>query len=111
MRKILLGVIITLIILFCFKYCGDKNEANIVLKENSALIQEQIKNVGKLVVTEGYFSEVFTYENSKAVFGDLMEAEKRAVVIVNANVTVGYDLSRIDYKIDEASKTLHIINK
>ena len=34
MRKILLGVIITLIILFCFKYCGDKNEANIVLKEN-----------------------------------------------------------------------------
>ena len=29
---------------------------------------------------------------------------------VNANVTVGYDLSRIDYKIDEASKTLHIIN-
>ncbi|NRB84253.1 MAG: DUF4230 domain-containing protein [Winogradskyella sp.] len=110
MRKILLGVIITLIILFCFKYCGDKNEANIVLKENSALIQEQIKNVGKLVVTEGYFSEVFTYENSKAVFGDLMEAEKRAVVIVNANVTVGYDLSRIDYKIDEASKTLHIIN-
>jgi len=63
MRKILFGVIITLIILFTFKYCGDKKEDNIVLQENSALIQEQIKNVGKLIVTEGHFSEVFNYKN------------------------------------------------
>jgi len=69
--------------LFTFKYCGDKQEEKIVLKENTALIQEQIKNVGKLVVTEGHFSEVFTYKNSKAVFADLLEAEKKAVVIVN----------------------------
>lgn len=110
MRKILFGVIVTLVILFTFKYCGDKREETITLQENSALIQEQIKNVGKLVVTEGHFSEVFTYKNSKAIFGDWLEAEKKAVVIVNADVTVGYDLSQIDYKIDEASKTLQIIN-
>ena len=68
MRKTLFGVIITLIVLFTFKYCGDKQEEKLVLKENTALIQEQIKNVGKLVVTEGHFSEIFTYKNSKAVF-------------------------------------------
>lgn len=110
MRKILFGVVITLIILFTFKYCGDKSEDKIVLKENTALIQEQIKNVGKLVVTEGHFSEVFTYKHSKAVFGDLLEAKKRAIVIVNADVTVGYDLSKIEYKIDEVNKTLQIIS-
>jgi len=110
MRKILFGVVITLIVLFTFKYCSDKQEGEIVLKESTALIQEQIKNVGKLVVTEGHFSEVFTYKNSKAVFGDFFEAEKKAVVIVNADVTVAYDLSKIEYKIDEATKTLQIIN-
>ena len=110
MRKTLFGVVITLIVLFTFKYCGDKKEDKIVLKESTALIQEQIKNVGKLVVTEGHFSEVFTYENSKLVFGDLLEAEKRAIVIVNADVTIGYDLSKIEYKIDETTKTLKIIS-
>ncbi|WP_299110962.1 DUF4230 domain-containing protein [uncultured Winogradskyella sp.] len=110
MRKILFGVIITLIVLFTFKYCGDKKEEAIVLKENTTLIQEQIKNVGKLVVTEGHFSEVFTYKNSKAVFADLLEAEKRAIVIVNADVTIGYDLSKIEYKVNEATKTLQILS-
>lgn len=109
MRKILFGVIITLIVLFTFKYCGDKKEEKVVLQESSQLIQEQIKNVGKLVVTEGYFSEVFTYKNSKAVFGDLFNAKKKALVVVNADVTIAYDLSKIDYQIDEETKTLHII--
>ena len=68
MRKILFGVIITLIILFTFKYCGDKKEDRIILQEHSALIQEQLKNVGKLVVIEGHFSEVFNYKNSKEIF-------------------------------------------
>lgn len=110
MRKILLGVIITLIVLFTFKYCEDKKEDKIVLQEHSALIQEQIKNVGKLVVTEGHFSEVFSYKNSRAIFGDLISAQKKALVVVNADVTIAYDLSKIEYKIDEATKTLQIIS-
>lgn len=110
MRNILFGVVITLIILFTFKYCGDKKEEKIVLKESSSLIQEQVNNVGKLVVTEGYFSEVFTYRNSKDIFGDLLSAEKKALVVVNAEVVVAYDLSKIAYNIDEANKTLTIIS-
>ncbi|MEP5254529.1 MAG: DUF4230 domain-containing protein [Winogradskyella arenosi] len=109
MRKILLGVVISLVVVFTFRYCENKQEDEIMLKESSALIQEQIKNVGKLVVTEGHFSEVFTYKNSKGVFGDLISAEKKAVVIVNAEVTIGYDLSKIEYHIDEVNKTLQIL--
>ena len=110
MRKILFGVVITLVVLFTFKYCGDKQEDKISIKENTALIQEQIKNVGKLVVTEGHFSEVFTYKNSQTYFADLLEARKRAIVIVNADVTVSYDLSKIEYDIDEKNKILKIIS-
>ena len=108
MKNILIGVVLTLIILFTFKYCGDKKKDEIILKENSALIQEQLKSVGKLVVTEGHFSEVFNYKNSKALFGDFIEAEKKALVVVNAEVTVAYDLSKIEYTIDEEHKILHI---
>jgi len=110
MRKILFGVIITLVVLFTFKYCGDKKEERLELKESSVLIQEQISNVGKLVVTEGHFSEVFTYKNSKDIFGDLLSAEKKALVVVNAEVTITYDLSKIKFAIDEVSKTLTITN-
>ncbi|MFV9552400.1 DUF4230 domain-containing protein [Algibacter sp. PT7-4] len=109
MRKILFGVIITLVVLFTFKYCGDKKNNKTLLKENSALIQEQINHVGKLIVTEGHFSEVFNYKNSKAMFGDLFSAEKKALIVVNAEVTVAYDLSKIKFEIDQTNKILKII--
>ena len=110
MRKILFGVIITLIILYTFKYCGDKRADKIVLQESSMLIQEQISNVGKLIVTEGHFSEVFTYQNSKEIFGDYITSEKKALVVVNADVTIAYDLSKIDFQLDQETKTLTILN-
>ncbi|PWH84497.1 hypothetical protein DIS18_08230 [Algibacter marinivivus] len=110
MRKILFGVIITLIVLFTFKYCGDKREDKIVLQENSALIQQQINNVGKLIVTEGHFSEVFNYKSSKDIFGDLLSVEKKALVVVNAEVTIAFDLSKIEFEIDEVNKTLTILS-
>lgn len=110
MRKIVFGVIITLVVLFAFKQCYAEKEAETVVQTQSSLIEKQIKNVGKLVVTEGHFSEVFTYKNSKAMFGDLWQAKKQAIVIVNADVTVGYDLNKIEYNIDETNKILEIIS-
>jgi hypothetical protein len=92
------------------KYCGDKKEDKIVLQSNSTLIQEQLKNVGKLVVTEGHFSEVFNYKNSKEIFGDYITSDKKALVVVNADVTIAYDLSKIEYNIDEENKVLQIIS-
>lgn len=110
MRKILFGVGIIIIILFAFRYCEDKKENKSILQESSVLIQEQIQNVGKLVVTEGHFSEVFNYKNSKEIFGDYFTSEKKALVVVNAEVIVAYDLSKIEYSIDEEYKILRITN-
>jgi len=110
MRKIVFGIAIALIALITFKYCSDKKEDKIVLQESSALIQEQIKNVGKLIVTEGHLSEVFNYKNSKEIFGSLITSDKKALVVVNADVFVSYDLSLLEYEIDEATKTLTLIS-
>ena len=106
MRKIVVGICITLMVIFIINKCSNKEE--ILIQEHSALIEKQIKNVSKLVVTEGNFSEVFSYKNSKAVFGDLIEVEKKALVVVNAEVTVAYDLSKIELNLDEENKTLTI---
>jgi hypothetical protein len=110
MKRYIVGAVAVLIVLLTFKYCSDKNAERIVLKESSALIEKQLKNVSKLVVTEGHYSEVFTYKNSKVKFGNLIKFDKKALVVVNANVTVSYDLSQIQYELDESSKTLRILS-
>lgn len=74
------------------------------------LIQQQIENVSKLVVTEGHFAEVYNYKDSQLLFGTLMTANKKALVVVNAEVTVAYDLEKIDFEIDEPNKVLRIKN-
>ena len=74
------------------------------------LIQQQIKNVSKLIVTEGNFAEVYNYKDSQMLFGPLVTAKKKALVVVNAEVTVAYDLSKIEFEVDEANKTLRIIS-
>jgi len=106
MRKIIVAICMTLMVVFIVNKCSNKEET--LIQEHSALIEKQIKNVSKLVVTEGNFSEVFSYKNSKAVFGDLIEVEKKALVVVNAEVTVAYDLSKIEFNLDEENKTLTI---
>ena len=110
MRKFLLAVSITLVILLTLKYCGDQEDDQIMLQESSALIQEQLKHVGKLVVTEGHFSEVFNYQNSKEIFGAYFTSEKKALVVVNADVSVAYDLSKIVYEIDEVNRLVKILS-
>ncbi len=72
------------------------------------LIQEQINNVSKLIVTEGHFAEVYNYKDSQQLFGPLITAHKKALVVVNAEVTVGYDLSLVKFDIDASTKTLRI---
>ena len=110
MKKLLIGVIMTLAAVLIFRSCSEEKEKKSILKENSMLIQEQINNVSKLIVTEGHFAEVYNYKDSQQLFGPLITADKKALVVVNAEVTVAYDLSLIKFDIDEETKTLRIIS-
>ncbi len=108
MKKTLLGVIITLAIVFILRACSEDKKEKSILQENSMLIEQQISNVSKLIVTEGHFAEVYNYKDSQELFGPLITADKKALVVVNAEVGIAYDLSKIDFEIDEANKTLYI---
>jgi hypothetical protein len=110
MKKVATLVIFVLVGLLVFKTCEDKKESKSILEENSMLIQQQIDNVSKLIVTEGHFAEVYNYRDSKELFGPLVTADKKALVVVNAEVFIAYDLTKIAFDLDEANKTLYLKN-
>ncbi|MDO1499661.1 DUF4230 domain-containing protein [Winogradskyella maritima] len=107
MKRTILGFVVGVLIMLTFKYCGGNDDDAIVLN-SSGLIQEQLKNISKLVVTEGQYSEVFNYKNSKEIFGDFLRADKKALVIVNSKATISYDLNQVEYEVDEATKTVRL---
>lgn len=108
MKKVLVGAIIALASVLIYKSCADDREQRFILKESSMLIQQELQNVSKLIVTEGHFVEVYNYADSKELFGTLVTADKKALVVVNAEATIAYDLSKVAYEMDEQQKIIHI---
>ncbi|HSI71299.1 MAG TPA: DUF4230 domain-containing protein [Gillisia sp.] len=109
MRKIIPIILLVLAVFFGWKYFEARNDQRDQLVENTDLIQKQIKNVGKLVVTEGSFAQVYSYNDSKKFYLDIFSARKKALIIVNAEVTVAYDLSKLQTEIDSENRTVRIL--
>lgn len=95
MRKILLGAVLALVIVFGIRYCEHQKDEREQLEASTALIQTQLQNVGKLVVTEGNYAQVFSYKDSKDLLYGLVKAYKKALVIIDAKAKVSYDLSKM----------------
>ncbi|OJX52172.1 MAG: hypothetical protein BGO88_16575 [Flavobacterium sp. 38-13] len=108
MRRILIIAGIVLAVILAFRFCEFKKDDRSTIEYDTNLIQERIVNVGKLIVTEGHFAEVLTYKDQEKYLMDLISFEKKALVIVNADVTVSYDLRQMKYDIDEKNKTITI---
>ena len=108
MRKIIPLILLFLVIFFSWKYFPTRDNERDQLVESSELIQKQIKNVGKLVVTEGNFAQVFSYSDSRRFYFDVLSARKKALIIVNADVTVAYDLSKLQTEVNPETKTVTI---
>lgn len=105
-KKLFFGLLFLVLAFFTYKYFFPESENS--TEYNSNLIQEQIKNVGKLVVTEGHFSQTLTYKDQDKYFGGLFSFDKKALIIVNSDVSVAYDLRQMKYEIDEKDKTIKI---
>lgn len=106
MNRFGFGFLIALVLFagFWFFYKGKQEREE--LRASSELIQKQVNQVGKLIVTEGYYSKVFTFKNSQSLFLNFWTSDKKALVVVNAKATVEYDLRQLETEIDEPNKTL-----
>ena len=108
-RKWFTMVLLALVLFFGYQYF-TKSKDNSTIEYDTALIQSQIKNVAKLVVTEGHFSEVLTYKDQRKTYIPGLTFDKKALVIVNAEVTVAFDMSQLTYDIDAENKILTLTN-
>ncbi len=108
-NRIITIVVSIVVIVFLFKFCEFKKTDSASIEYNTNLIQQQIVNVGKLVVTEGHFAEVLTYKDQDTYFGGMIALDKKALIVLNADVTVAYDLHQMKYEINEKTKTITIL--
>ncbi|WP_339889563.1 DUF4230 domain-containing protein [uncultured Flavobacterium sp.] len=108
-RKWILVLFLGFILFWIFNYF-TKDDDSSTIEYDTNLIQTQIKNVGKLVVTEGHFAEVLTYKDKKETYIPGLTFDKKALVVINADVTVSFDLSQVKYDIDAENKILTITN-
>lgn len=108
-RKWILVLLAAFFLFWIFNYFTKSNNSS-TIEYDTNLIQQQIKNVSKLVVTEGHFAEVLTYKDRKETYIPGLSFDKKALVVINADVTVSFDLSQVKYDIDAENKILTITN-
>lgn len=83
-----------------------KNPAQDVTTE-SYLLLERIEKVFKVVLAEGYFTEIYDHNTKRDFFG-IFKTNSKALVVAKAKVSVGYDFARMKFRRDHHSRTLVI---
>ncbi|CAN5391602.1 hypothetical protein BH20BAC1_BH20BAC1_15570 [soil metagenome] len=84
-------------------------KTNQVIAESSHTIVESIRKVFKIVTAEGQFNELYNYEESKKIFG-IIPSTKRALVIINAKVLVGFDFEKCVWETNEEDHTIRLVS-
>ena len=108
LKTIIIVVVTMFMVLYVYDYFNHRNDVNEELYAQSSLIEKQLRNVSKLVVTEASYAKVYNYENKETYGMGLMSSEKNALVISNAKAQVAYNLRDLKYEIEPKSKTITI---
>lgn len=77
-----------------------------VTRTEANVMVEQIKNVSKIVNTEGFYSEVYTETDTKTFYG--IPSTKKIIIKVRARVMAGYDLNNIKIEVDSFAKKIKV---
>lgn len=75
--------------------------------QSSTILLERIEKVFKVVMAEGYFTEIFDYKDDKK-FLYLFKNSKKALVIAKAKVLVGFDFAKMRFRLDENTNQMVI---
>ena len=63
----------------------------------STLLLERIEKVFKVVMAEGYFSEIYNYQDQKKILY-MLNDPKKAMIIAKAKVLVGFDFYKVRFR-------------
>ncbi len=74
--------------------------------ENSNVVVEKIEKVAKLITVETHLSENYKYKDYWDY--DVSFLRKEMLLIVKAKVSAGYDLEKLNIRVDSKTKTVKI---
>jgi hypothetical protein len=86
---------------------GQKNNQQKAISTSSTILLERIEKVFKVVMAEGYFTEIFDYKDEKKVWY-MFNNSKKALVIAKAKVMVGFDFGKMKFRLDETTHKMII---
>jgi len=91
-------------------YIVMKKLQNNTTTSNSHTIAYEIKRLNKMIVAEQQFSDVYSHKNSWYIpgFESYFSFDKKVLLLVDAKVQATYDLSQMEIKADESSRTIYI---
>ncbi len=102
---LLIGGLLTTVIWMAI---GRRNNKQIVTRESSHTVVESVKKVFKIVLVEGQFSDIYSYEETQKMLG-LIPSTKKALVMNKSKVMIGFDFNKCVWEVDEEGQTLNII--
>jgi hypothetical protein len=105
---LIFGLLIGAVIMFLiWKLAGSRKQS--VVKESSHTVVESVRKVFKVVLAEGFFNELYNFEETRKLFR-LIPSTKRALVIIQAKVLVGFDFEKCVWEIDEDHQKIKLVS-
>ncbi|MGI8636502.1 MAG: DUF4230 domain-containing protein [Segetibacter sp.] len=101
---LLLGALIAFLVL---KLITKQNKS--VVRESTHTVIESIRKVFKIVFAEGQLNELYNFEETKKLFG-FLPSTKRALVIIEAKVLIGFDFEKCVWEADESNQKIKLIS-
>lgn len=80
-----------------------------VITESSHTIAESMRKVFKIVSAEGQFQEIYNYEETTKLL-NFIPSKKKALVIVQAKILVGYDFEKLKWEVDEGTRKVRLVD-
>lgn len=101
---LLLGALVIGLVFYFYRSYFVKSKT----EEQSVILLEKIRNVSKLITVESDFSEIMHYSDAKNMLLNLVSSQKKAIVLANSKVMVGFDMKKMRIKPDTKQKLLTI---
>lgn len=85
----------------------NRRSKKYVSTQEATVLIERIEKVFKVVMAEGYFTEIYNYQNDKSIW-NLINDKKKALIIAKAKVLVGYDFGKMKFHRPDGERKLVI---
>lgn len=93
--------------IFNWMYANKLRDKSEQMRRESTILLERIEKVCKVVVAEGYFSEIYDHTSQKE-FLLFWNTHKKALIVTRAKVSIGFDFAKMKTRLDTTTRKLII---